>query len=975
MTVALALGWLALATALPQAASSPMPMDAPTEAEMRAALVDAADWTMTVTGADGQIAPPPGSPSWEVESAGRMCLNGMVLLRAYQVTGDTDYLDRAKACAALANSTVQAGKAYVVDRTGVPPGEAAGGFVNVQRGKVDDAFQAGYTGRITYNLWECTRGMLFLIEMYHETGDPSYAADAVTIDRLIHRRFASGDDPANGLFFNVRLSSAGEWTNSTVDSTVEHAVLLWTLCAAGEDLPLLWEDRSGLLDYIASVAKGDGSYDDRTTYAGQTDTSETQHAVMIAALRELGESARADDLASWVLGQQAANGSFECPHDMDDYGDTSWATLGLLPYGEVDAGARAIGWLMDEQKADGSWPYLPDHPPWGSTLYSTEWAALAVYEGLRNLNLQINDTMLRADPIQEGEPPRVVGFTVNATVNNQGLATARAATVRAYDGEPSLGKLMDEVMVDVPALGSACVALEVRPEVPGPHEVYVRISCEAGHEFCTSDNLARIHDHINRDPTGVITSPHEGEQFAFQAVIGFSVGSVVDLDEDVVGYKWTDNATGVMSTEPAFERVLPPGDHHVTLRLMDGNGPGTYLEVNLSVRHNLAPEVRITTPSDGSRYLAYETVDFDASETSDPEGHELTFSWMSNVSDLIGKGATLSSQLPPGEHVITVSVSDGWVIASKSVTITVVPTHPPEVVISAPAPDSQHVATSSVRFGSEGTMDPDSDPLAYQWTSNIDGLLSVQPSFLANLSVGQHTITLAVTDGHYDVTEQVAVSVIENRPPTAVISSPEDGARFASDQVVELNGSLSGDPEDAVTYLWVSDIEGILGDTPFVVVRLSRGEHRITLWVDDGYGHNMSAQVTVIVLNLPPSARISAPAGGATLTRGEEAEFTSTGSSDPEGDTLTFAWEFRAAGGAFVPFSEEATARYTFDKRGDYEVWLTVSDGVANNTTVVTFEVVREDKPEESTPGFTALAAACATTTALALASRRRRLP
>ena len=223
--------------------------------------------------------------------------------------------------------------------------------------------------------------------------------------------------------------------------------------------------------------------------------------------------------------------------------------------------------------------------------------------------------------------------------------------------------------------------------------------------------------------------------------------------------------------------------------------------------------------------------------------------------------------------------------------------------------------------------------------------------------------------------KSVTITVVRTLPPEAVISSPEDGARFASDQVVELNGSLSGDPEDGVTYLWVSDIEGILGDTPFVVVRLSRGEHVITLLIDDGYGHNVSTQVTVSVLNLPPSACISTPAGGATLTRGEEAEFTSTGSSDPEGDTLTFAWEFRTAGGAFVQFSEEATARYTFDKRGDYEVRLIVSDGVASNITVVAFEVVREDRDEDSTPGFTGLAVACATTTALALALRRRRIP
>jgi hypothetical protein len=971
--IALALGCLFLIAALPPSAvGAPAPMAAPTETLMRASLVKAADWMLTVTGPDGQLSPPQGAPAWERESAGRMCLNGLVLLRAYQATGVQAYMDRAKACAALAGKNIQAGKSYVIARTGALPGEAAGGFVDVVQGKIDDAYQAGHSGGVTYDLWQATSGLLFLMSMYRVTGNNTFLNDAGVLDRFIHKQlFLDANDPTLGLVDQTTLSAGGTWTVGKSESTVEHAVLLWAIRLGKEDLAFLWNDRISIFSYLAGMVKADGSYDDRTSYPGQTSSSEVQHAIMVPAMWELGVPQRARELAEWVKGHQVANGSFECPHDMDDYGDTSYAVIGLLPMGEIASAGDGINWLIAQQRPDGAWPNLPDHPPWTSRLYSTEWAAIAVSEGLANYNLQINGTMLSSEAIWEGTPPRVMGFGISATVNDQGLASLRGVLVRAYDGDPKVGgKLMDERTVDVPALGSASTVLAFRPAARGPHDVYVTVTYAPGGEFRTQDNVATIHVNLNRDPTGVITSPKEAELYAFQAVINFAIGDVRDADSDAVTLEWAGNVTGPLSDQPGFARILPPGEHAVTVRLLDGNGPGSSYMVNFSVRGNLAPTVRISTPADGSRYFDYQPVQFDASATSDPEGQELTFTWASDVDGPLGQGPAISRRLTPGPHSITVWADDGWANVSKSVRVTVQRTFPPTVVITLPKEGTEYVVTTRVRFDGTLTNDTDSDFLEYYWTSNIDGLLSERVSFLSYLSVGRHTITLSVNDGNYNISRQVRINVVENHEPTAIISGPENEAKFYSDQTVELNGSASSDAEDLLSYFWVSDREGVMGTDAVVEARLHRGVHHITLFVDDGHGHNVSTSVSVTILNRGPNARISAPREGDTLYTGVEAGFLSEGSTDPEGDRLTFAWEVRSGAGLWVPFSTEKVAQRKFDKAGNYQVRLTVNDGQVQNQTVVGFKVVtkEEQKPQ---PGFGAALAAGAVLAAVAISAVR----
>jgi PKD repeat protein/glucose/arabinose dehydrogenase len=108
-------------------------------------------------------------------------------------------------------------------------------------------------------------------------------------------------------------------------------------------------------------------------------------------------------------------------------------------------------------------------------------------------------------------------------------------------------------------------------------------------------------------------------------------------------------------------------------------------------------------------------------------------------------------------------------------------------------------------------------------------------------------------------------------------------------------------------------------------------------YVDIGYGSTPSAirRFDFATTGSPPTANASASptSGDAPLT----VEFTGSGSSDPDGSTLTYDWDF----GDGSPHSSETNPVHTYSNPGAYEARLTVSDGEGGSdskTVLITVE-------------------------------------
>ena len=160
-----------------------------------------------------------------------------------------------------------------------------------------------------------------------------------------------------------------------------------------------------------------------------------------------------------------------------------------------------------------------------------------------------------------------------------------------------------------------------------------------------------------------------------------------------------------------------------------------------------------------------------------------------------------------------------------------------------------------------------------------------------------------------------------NRPPVAIVSSvPAAGDPLT----VDFDASGSTDPDgDALTFAWVFG-DGTSGTGKTVSHKYAaNGTYKVILTVSDGRGGVAAKEFDVAVsagaANGVPTAFL-----GYTSDANDPltVHFDASGSSDPDGDVLTFAWDF-----GDTQTATTATATHTYAVAGTYAVVLTVNDG------------------------------------------------
>ena len=198
----------------------------------------------------------------------------------------------------------------------------------------------------------------------------------------------------------------------------------------------------------------------------------------------------------------------------------------------------------------------------------------------------------------------------------------------------------------------------------------------------------------------------------------------------------------------------------------------------------------------------------------------------------------------------------------------------------------------TVTLDGSGSSDPDGDTLTYAWTQTAGTTVTlsdaavVSPTFTAPSSGTTLTFQLTVTDSYGAVSTTSDVTVTLNRPPVADAGPNQTVNPGATVTLDFFTGS--SDPDGVgLLYAWTQTAGPTVTLTDFKFTAPSSATTiKFQLTVTDAHGASSTDEVTITV-NTPPVADAGP---NQTVNSDDTVTLDGTGSSDPDGDTLTYAW-------------------------------------------------------------------------------------
>jgi len=195
---------------------------------------------------------------------------------------------------------------------------------------------------------------------------------------------------------------------------------------------------------------------------------------------------------------------------------------------------------------------------------------------------------------------------------------------------------------------------------------------------------------------------------------------------------------------------------------------------------------------------------------------------------------------------------------TDTVTITVLQNLPP---VADAGPDQiveqTGPAGADVTLDGTGSIDPYNDTLTYYWNWTGGSATGSTPTAL--IQPGNTTVTLTVSDGQFNATDQVNIIVQDTTSPV-VDAGPDVTVEQESHAGTQIN--LNGTAVDAVStqfnFTWSED--GIvLGTEQNLTYTFNLGAHIVTLNATDMAGNTGSDNVTVTIIDTtPPQVNVTA---------------------------------------------------------------------------------------------------------------------
>lgn len=363
------------------------------------------------------------------------------------------------------------------------------------------------------------------------------------------------------------------------------------------------------------------------------------------------------------------------------------------------------------------------------------------------------------------------------------------------------------------------------------------------------------------------------------------------------------------------------------------------------------------------------SVTLDGTASSDPDGNTLTYLWTAPSGINLSSATTAQPTFVAPEvatntaYTFTLVVNDG-IANSPPDQVLITVNNVNKAPIANAGPDQTANIGASVTLDGTASSDPDGQPLIYSWTAPSGILLSSatapNPTFVAPEVTANTTFTfsLVVNDGTANSpADQVTITVLRNNIAPTANAGPDQSVNEGT--TVALNGNASSDTDgDPLSYFWTAPTGITLSSTAaanptFVAPEVNvNTNYTFTLVVNDGIANSAPDQVTITVIqvNKPPTANAGPDQ---SVTEGTTVTLDGSGSSDPDGQALTYLWT--APSGIIV--SSTSASKPTFVAPNvttptNFTFMLVVNDGIANSPAdQVTITVTRGNQTPTANAG------------------------
>lgn len=446
---------------------------------------------------------------------------------------------------------------------------------------------------------------------------------------------------------------------------------------------------------------------------------------------------------------------------------------------------------------------------------------------------------------------------------------------------------------------------------------------------------------------------------AIASTVTLDASGSTDADNDTLTYMWTQSSGPAVTLSDATAQMptftVPAGADTTpivfSLIVNDGNVDSAPDEVTIqAIPSNTEPIA--DAGADQTTLRPNETVTLDGSVSSDADGDNLTYLW----TQVSGPAVTLDDAtivmpnfLIPLDAVDTpiifqLVVNDGTVDStSDQVSVQAVNTSP---IANAGVDQLDPRPNDVVTLDGSASSDDDGDALTYLWTQvsgpavTLNDAALVAPTFTIPLDAVDTSIVfnLVVNDGFESSPVDMVSIMAVNEAPVANAGPDQDDPR--PNTVVTLDGSASSDPDgDVLTYLWtqVSGPTVTLDDAAMVSPSFTIPVEAVStpilfeLVVNDGFVNSAPDTVSIMAQNEAPIA--DAGLDQSDVIPGNNIDLDGSGSSDPDGDSLTYMWTQLSGTSVAISDSNTATPSFVAPGGGGELIFeLIVNDGFVDST-------------------------------------------